>query len=393
MTKGWRTGRLIDFASVSTGPFGSLLHKSDYVSDGVPLVNPINIVGERIVPDSRKLIDRATACRLSPYILRQGDIVVSRRGELGRCTAIGPGQAGWVCGTGCFFIRPGNEIEPRFLAAMLRSDKYRSQLESASTGATMPSISNTTLSDLLITVPERYVQQRIVVILDEAFAGIATAKANAEKSLRNAREVMDCYMQSVFSLESDVVELGAVLKTVTGSTPPKSETHYYGEFMPFVKPPELCDGELASAGDGLTELGATVARILPPQSVLVSCIGNLGKVGLNIVPVAFNQQINAILPETSKAVPKFMFFQALSRPFKEQLENLASGTTVPIVNKSKFNGIRVTVPSIQKQELIVERLEVLRNEIVRLESIYTRKLATLDELKQSLLQRAFTGQL
>lgn len=297
----------------------------------------------------------------------------------------------WINGNS-MVVRPlVGKIDVNYLAYALRGGI---DISAAITGAAQPQITRSSLMPIAIRYPRSLSEQhRIVALLDEAFASIATAKANAEKSLRNAREVMDCYMQSVFSLESDVVELGAVLKTVTGSTPPKSKTHYYGEFMPFVKPPELCDGELASAGDGLTELGATVARILPPQSVLVSCIGNLGKVGLNIVPVAFNQQINAILPETSKAVPKFMFFQALSRPFKEQLENLASGTTVPIVNKSKFNGIRVTVPSIQKQELIVERLEVLRNEIVRLESIYTRKLATLDEFKQSLLHQAFSGQL
>lgn len=297
------------------------------------------------------------------------------------------------CSTEIFPILPKSGVERRYLAYWLLSDATTAAINATCTGARMPRADMDAVLDLPIYAPSLQEQRRIVALLDEAFAGIATAKANAEKSLRCAREVMDCYMQSVFSPENDVVELGRAFKTVTGATPPKSEAHYYGEFMPFVKPPELCDGELDGAADSLSESGAAVARTLPPHSVLVSCIGNLGKVGLNMVPIAFNQQINAILPDTATAVPKFMFFQALSRPFKEQLENLASGTTVPIVNKSKFNSIRVTVPSIQQQELIVERLEVLRNEVMRLESLYTRKLAALDELKQSLLQRAFSGQL
>ena len=142
MTPAWRTGRLMDFASISTGPFGSLLHKSDYVSGGVPLVNPINIDGENIVPNPEKMIGSATVRRLASYVLREGDIVVSRRGELGRCAAISLNEVGWMCGTGCFFVRPDDSIEPRFLAAMLRSDLYRKKLEEASTGATMPSVSN-----------------------------------------------------------------------------------------------------------------------------------------------------------------------------------------------------------------------------------------------------------
>lgn len=147
--------------------------------------------------------------------------------------------------------------------------------------------------------------------------------------------------------------LGEVFVTQTGTTPPKNNAEFYGDFMPLVKPPELLDSQFDTAGDSLSEAGAAVARALPPRSILVSCIGNIGKIGMNIVPVAFNQQINAILPNTREAVPEFMFFQALSPKFKEQLECMASGTTVPIVNKSKFNGIEVVLPPLPEQRRIV----------------------------------------
>ena len=163
--------------------------------------------------------------------------------------------------------------------------------------------------------------------------------------------------------------------------------------MPLVKPPELRDEELASAADGLSKAGVAVARTLPANSIMVSCIGNLGKIGFNTVPVAFNQQINAILPDVSKAIPEFMFYQALSSPFKTQLEALASGTTVPIVNKSKFNSLKIVLPALSVQQSIVDLIGSLRTETQRLESLYTRKLAALEALKQSLLHQAFSGQL
>jgi type I restriction enzyme S subunit len=151
--------------------------------------------------------------------------------------------------------------------------------------------------------------------------------------------------------------LGDAFSTATGNTPPKNNAKFYGVFMPLVKPPELCDGLLETAEDGLTEAGAAVARTLPPNSILVSCIGNLGKTALNLVPVAFNQQINAILPDLSRAIPGFMFYQVLSCGFKDQLEGLASGTTVPIVNKSKFNSIQVVLPPLAEQQRIVGILD------------------------------------
>ena len=88
-----------------------------------------------------------------------------------------------------------------------------------------------------------------------------------------------------------------------------------------------------------------------------------------------------------------MFFQVLSSAFKEQLEALASGTTVPIVNKSKFNSAEVVLAPLPKQKAIVAQLDSLRAETQRLESIYQRKLAALEALKKSLLNQAFTGQL
>jgi len=164
----WHEAPLLSFASaISTGPFGSLLHKSDYVSDGVPLVNPINIVDGLIVPDPNKLIDSETKQRLQSYVLRAGDIVVGRRGEIGRCAVVGPNEAGWVCGTGCFFVRPLPAVRSAFIAHLIRSREYRAQLEVASTGATMKNLSNTALSELHVAVPPIGEQDRALTLIGQ----------------------------------------------------------------------------------------------------------------------------------------------------------------------------------------------------------------------------------
>jgi type I restriction enzyme, S subunit len=198
--KAWQRGQLIEFAElVSTGPFGSMLHKSDYVSDGVPLINPTNIVDECIVPDAEKQVGAEALARLASYVLKAGDVVVGRRGEIGRCAVVGADQAGWVCGTGCFFIRPKPTTDPHFLARLLRSPVYRDQLERASTGATMKNMSNTTLAELPVAMPPIEEQRRIVAFLDEAFEVIANAESNAERKLAALVELKKSLLNKAFA--------------------------------------------------------------------------------------------------------------------------------------------------------------------------------------------------
>ena len=182
--------------------------------------------------------------------------------------------------------------------------------------------------------------------------------------------------------------LGSLFDTVTGSTPPKSNSENYGDDVLFVKPPELKDGLITETADGLSQRGSSIARVLPAGSILISCIGNLGKVGLTENPVAFNQQINAIKPSET-ALPLFMFYQSLAPQFVNQLENLASGTTVPIVNKSKFNSIQIVIPSISEQQRIVAILDQAFADIEKARANAKKNLKNARELFDSYLNRVF----
>src|SRR5687767_3623810 len=116
--------------------------------------------------------------------------------------------------------------------------------------------------------------------------------------------------------------VGECSTVITGGTPSKKEESNYGDFMPFVKPPELLNGSIFTAADNISEKGSKEARVLPVNSVLVSCIGNLGKTGINRVPVAFNQQINAVIfPEN--IIPEFGFYYFQSSEFKRQLQDVS----------------------------------------------------------------------
>ncbi|QLC50422.1 restriction endonuclease subunit S [Methanolobus zinderi] len=157
-------------------------------------------------------------------------------------------------------------------------------------------------------------------------------------------------------------EVGSIFETVTGNTPSKKKSEYYGSEIPLIKPPELFNSIIGEPSEYLSNKGAEKARVVPEGTVLITCIGNLGRVGLANKKIAFNQQINAIEP-TQFIEPKFTYYQVQSLFFKNQLNNLASATTVTIVNKSKFDSIRFIVAPLPEQRAIVSKIEQLFSEL------------------------------
>jgi type I restriction enzyme S subunit len=394
MKAGWKIERLDDVCDLITCGVAA---RPKYVAVGVPFLSAKNVKDGNIIWSGYNCVSKKTHDELTKNNKPiKGDILYTRVGSFGEAAVIEK-ETEFSVFVSLTLIKPKKHLlNNYFLKYYLNSSEVKELAKRSINSLGVGNLNVGTVREFPIHFPTLPEQQRIVGILDEAFENIAIAKANAEKNLQNARALFDSHLNSVFTQRGERwVEktLGNVFTTATGTTPPKNNADFYGDFMPLVKPPELCDAPFDAAPDGLSEVGAAVARTLPAKSILVSCIGNLGKIGLNTVPVAFNQQINAILPDESQAIPEFMFFQALSSTFNEQLESLASGTTVPIVNKSKFNSVKIVLPPLPIQKAIVTQLGSLREETQTLESIYKQKLAALDALKKSLLHQAFTGEL
>ena len=151
-------GGLLDSTggSVQTGPFGSQLHAADYVADGIPSVMPKNISIEGILEEDIARITSEDAQRLSKYLLLDGDVIYSRRGDVEKCALVKPEEAGWLCGTGCLRVRLGEKstISPNFLHAYLSSPALREWISRNAIGATMPNLNTSILRDVPVLVPE-----------------------------------------------------------------------------------------------------------------------------------------------------------------------------------------------------------------------------------------------
>ena len=146
----------------STGPFGSMVHKEDYVESGIPIVNPANIIHGNISSEKIKKVSNATANRLSSYKLKAFDIIIGRRGEMGRSAVVESHQEGWLCGTGCFFVTPSKLLLPQYLVFLLNSPFVKAALTENSVGTTMNNLNHNILQSLLIPVPPINEQKKIM---------------------------------------------------------------------------------------------------------------------------------------------------------------------------------------------------------------------------------------
>lgn len=145
----WKKLKLEDLAiQIKTGPFGTMLHKRDYIDSGIPVVNPENMKDGLIKSNPNKTISNKKFLELRDYQLSVGDLVVARRGELGRCSVVTEAESGWLCGTGSLFLRFSNIISPEFIALILRSPYGRTYLGGASVGVTMNNLSQKALRNL-----------------------------------------------------------------------------------------------------------------------------------------------------------------------------------------------------------------------------------------------------
>ena len=152
------------FLDIKMGPFGSLLHKADYVSDGIPLINPMHIASGKIIPDPAYAVSVAKLNALSSYRLEENDVVIGRRGEMGRSALVSKENAGMLCGTGSMRLRVDHTVAiPEFVADFLSSPRTVRELENAASGVTMLNLSSKSFDKIFVRLPNLELQREYVV--------------------------------------------------------------------------------------------------------------------------------------------------------------------------------------------------------------------------------------
>jgi type I restriction enzyme S subunit len=279
------------------------------------------------------------------------------------------------CSTEIFPLKCRAEVLRQYLVYWFLSDETAARINATCTGARMPRADMSEVMTFELPIPSFAEQQRIVGVLDEAFVGIATAKANAEQNLRNARALFTSHLTALFDQPAP-----EWLQTTIGN----QVTLQRG--FDITKDQQV-DGVVPVVSSGGIKSYHNVAMVRGP-GVVIGRKGTLGKAFF--VESDFWPHDTTLWVRDFKAnVPKFVyyFFTGLD------VAKLDSGTANPALNRNQVHPIRINWPPTQSQGTLVAVLDELEEHTNRLALTYARKVAELDSLTKSLLQSAFSGQL
>ena len=184
--KGWEIKKLGEVAMIKTGPFGSMLHKEDYITGGIPLINPMHIQNFKAVPDKYFTISKEKAAELCDYQLKINDVIFARRGDIGRCAVISDKEAGYLCGTGSLFVRFERKLSSIYTMYVVRTTSFIKELVSKAKGATMLNLNSSTMENLRFPIPPLPLQQAFaqrIELIEQQKAEIQSTIADLETLL------------------------------------------------------------------------------------------------------------------------------------------------------------------------------------------------------------------
>ncbi|MDM5138800.1 restriction endonuclease subunit S [Aeromonas bestiarum] len=334
-----------------------------------------------------------------------GDIIITAIGTIGNSYIVQPTDRFYFKDASILWMKRNSDVLSEFVNLWLKSPLFFEQLDRGN-GATVDTLTIKKLQSVRVRLPSLAEQQRIVAILDEAFEAIAVARSNAEQNRQNARALFESYLQSVFSQRGegwvekpleDLIESNIIGLTKNSREQGEDKT------WPYVKMNNITrenNFDLSS----FTCVDATAEEVSKfslrngdflfntrnsHELVGKSCIYESNSFDTvlynnNIMRIRFRHDIYA----------RFILFAFSFKDVVDQLHAMKSGTTnVSAIYFKDLKSLVIPVPPISEQKKLSSKLAIIATETKRLESLYQRKIAALDELKQSLSQQAFSGQL
>ncbi|MEY8413107.1 restriction endonuclease subunit S [Lachnospiraceae bacterium 62-26] len=388
--------------SIQTGPFGSQLHQSDYSDEGVPVVMPKDLIQGAVSEESIARVSKEHVERLSKHKIQDGDILYSRRGDVGKCAFTSEREIGWICGTGCLKVSVDKDkADPQFIFYQLQKAETIGWVINHAVGSTMLNLNTSILSAVPVDVPEIEIQRKIVKILSSYDELIA----NNQKQIKLLEEAAQRLYKEWFvdlrfpgykdvKIVDDVPEgwrkqkISDFGEIITGKTPSTAKEQYYGGKIPFVKIPDMHDCVYPITTEStLTSEGANTQKnkFIPQNGIMVSCIATVGLVNIAVASCQTNQQINSIILNDEQDL--YYTYSTMKR-LKTLLEGVGSnGATMTNVNKTKFGNLEILYPTDELRKMYYDFCQPIFEKIYAL-SISINKLSLArDRLLPKLMNR------
>lgn len=359
------------------------------------IYQPKTISTKEMINDGRYLVYGANGVigRYNKFNHKEQQLLITCRGAT--CGAVNISEPmSWINGNAMVIYPKNSSLTLKFLEYLFRGGI---DIANSITGAAQPQITRKTLAPILITFPKSsHEQQRIVSILDNTFAVISKAKENAEKNLQNSRELFESYLQNVFAspgYDWKEKKLGEVCGISSKLIDPKKS-----EFQDLI---HIGAGNIESRTGSLINLKtAKEENLISGKFLFDETMVLYSKIRpylMKVVKCDFSGLCSAdiypLVPIKSEMIRNFLYYMLLTQKFTEYAIQGSQRAGMPKVNREHLFEYGFYLPSIKEQRTIVAKLDALSAETKKLEAIYEKKLADLEELKKSILQKAFNGEL
>jgi type I restriction enzyme S subunit len=346
------------------------------------------------VPDSKKVkVGSLMICTAS-----------GSKSHLGKVAYIDD-DYGYAFGGFMGMVTPKKELHPKYLFHRMTSNAYKDFIAALSDGANINNLKFDDLKQFVVPFPPLPEQQRIIGILDEAFDGIATAKANAEKNLQNARALFESHLQSVFTQSGEgwkATTLGSEIDLLVGFAFKSAEYTNADGDVRLLRGDNIIQGCLR--WDDVKKWPTNDTDLydryqLREGDIVLAMDRPWVKAGLKHATISSDDlpcllvQRTARLRGGTNLDNRFLMHLIGSAAFTSHILGVQTGIGVPHISGQQIKDFEFVRPSLAEQRHISDNLDALSEETQRLESLYQRKLAALDELKKSLLHQAFAGEL
>ena len=373
-----RMTQLKTIADIQTGPFGSQLHKEDYVETGTPIVT-VEHLGNRVFTEQNlPRVSDSDKARLIKYTLSTGDIVFSRVGSVDRCSYVDKSHDGWMFSGRCLRVRPTELVDSLYLYYYFCLEETKQFVRNIAVGATMPSINTKLLGEVEIALPDLNNQKRIVAVLSSLDDKIE----NNQKLNDNLYEMVNAYYTSLFKdVECEMTTIGNYAERIySGGTPTTSNAAYWGGAFGWFSSGETRNRFVISTEKSITQTGIdnSSTKLAAKHDIVMASAGQgftRGQTSMLLIDTYVNQSV--IVIHADRKILPYLFWNLANR--YEELRAISDSSSirgslttkmiaafeVPLanndVNQTFSDFAWAVIPQIENNLLENERLAALRD--------------------------------
>lgn len=392
---GWELKQLDDIFEIQRG--GSPRPIKDFITDDKDGINWIKIgdtvKGEKYITQTAQKI-KPEGLKKSRLVI-EGDFIMSNSMSFGRPYIVktkGAIHDGWL------LMRDKLEnMNKDFFYYLLSSNFMYEKLSSKASGTTVKNLNINLVKSIEVPFPIFSEQQRIVSKLDNLFEKIDKAIALHQKNIDEANVFMGSVLNDVFEeLEEkyEKIKLGDITTTTSGGTPKRNEMSYWGGNIGWLKSGELNNGYITKVKEFITEVGLkkSSAKLFPKGTLLIAMYGaTVGKLGILDIETTTNQAICGVLNDKKLFETKYMFY--FFQKSKQKMLLDSTGGAQPNISQTYLKQFKVVLPSLIIQQKTIKHLDEISGKIEKVKLIQKEKMNNLKDLKASILDKAFRGEL